>query len=352
MVRSVAPATMPGADFRRAAELVEPELAPPHVGALPELPARGHHGTQLGRAVAHLTELHAELTSYGWRLVQRPGADHQRCTALLTSDVDTLADVRGAKEESGGVLSPLHLEVLGPVSLSAKLHLPNGEKALMDHGARRDLTHSLAAGVAEHIQHVRRSVGPESLSVVLQEPDYRAVRTGSVPTVSGYRTIRALGRDETRGMFRAVVDALRGSGVEEVIFDCGQIVEAEHVEDFFSRRETKADGFVMPVHQAGSADWERAAELVEAGASLWSGLLRPRGSGSSPQLPEVSQLAARLTGPWQRLGMSASSLSAFTVAGYGVSDQRAIGELSEGEFMRTWSRLRDTADALTDQMEA
>lgn len=352
MVRSVAPATMPGGDFRHAAELVEPELAPPHVGALPELPARGHHGTQLGRAVAQLRELHAEITSYGWRLVPRPGADHQRCTALLTSDVNTLADIRGAKEEAGGVLGPLHLEVLGPVSLAARLHLPNGEKALIDHGARRDLTDSLASGLVDHIQHVRRSVGPQSVSVVLQEPEYSAVRAGAVPTVSGYRTIRALGRDETRSMFRAVVDALRGSGVDEVIFDCGELVAAEHVEDFFSRRETTADGFAMPVHRADAADWERTAELVEAGASIWAGLLRPRTSGTSSKLPEVSQLAGRLTEPWQRLGMSASSLSSFTVVGHGTADRSALGEFSDSEFLRTWSRLRDTADALTDQMEA
>lgn len=352
MVRSAAPAAVPGSDFRRAAEVLESELSVPHIAALPELSARGHHGSQLGRAVAQLTELHAELTSYGWRLVQRPGADHQRCAALLRSDVDTLADVRGAKEEAGGTLSPLNLAVLGPVSLAARLHLPSGEKSLIDHGARRDLTHSLAAGLADHVRHVRRSIGPDSVSVVLQEPDYRAVRTGSVPTVSGYQTIRSLGRDETRNMFQVVVDALRGAGVDEVIFDCGEIVDDEHVEDFFSRRETKADGFAMQVPHATAADWERTAELVEAGASLWTGLLRPRAAGTAPGLPEVSGLSARITEPWQRLGMPASTLSAFTVTGYGAADQRALGEVSETEFLRTWSRLRDTADALTDQMDA
>lgn len=351
MIRAAAPGTMPGHDFRRAAERLESELTPPHLAALPDLPARGHHGTQLGRSIAQLAELHAELTSYGWRLVQRPGADHQRCSALLRSDVDTLADVHGAKADLGRDLSPLHLEVLGPVSLAARLHLPSGEKALIDHGARRDLTHSLATGLAEHVEHVLRSVRPESLSVVLQEPDYRTVRSGSVPTVSGYQSIRALGRDEARSMFGTVVDALRTAGAEEVIFDCGQIVDREHIEDFFSRSSTAADGFAMPVHRASAAEWERTAELVEAGAGIWAGVLHPGPSGAPRPLPEVSELMARLTEPWKRLGMPASSLSSVTVTGCGAADRQTLSEVGEVEFLRTWSRLRETAEALTDTMQ-
>jgi hypothetical protein len=351
MIRAAAPGTMPGHDFRRGAEQLEPELSVPHFAALPDLPARGHHGTQLGRSIAQLAELHAELTSYGWRLVQRPGADHQRCSGLLRADVDTLADVRGAKAELGGELSPLHLEVLGPVSLTARLHLPNGEKILTDHGARRDLTHSLATGLAEHVQHVRRSVRPESLCVILQEPDYRAVRTGSVPTVSGYQSIRALGRDEARSMFSTVVDALRTAGADEVIFDCGQIVEGEHIEDFFSRSATAADGFAMPVHRASALEWERTAELVEAGAQVWAGLLHADHPRAPQTLPEVSALMGRLTGPWERLGMPPSSLSSVTVTGYGAADRQTLSEVGETEFLRTWSRLRETAEALTDQMQ-
>ncbi|RJN31807.1 hypothetical protein [Nesterenkonia natronophila] len=350
-IRAAAPGTMPGHDFRRAAEQLEPELSAAHFASLPDLPARGHHGTQLGRGIAQLAELNAELTSFGWRLVQRPGADYHRCSGMLSSDVDTLADVRGAEAELGKELSPLHLEVLGPVSLAARLHLPNGEKVLIDHGARRDLTHALAMGLAEHVKHVRRSVRPESLCVLLQEPDHRAVRTGSVPTVSGYQSIRALGRDDARSMISTVVDALRNAGADQVIFDCGQIVEGEHIEDFFSRSSTAADGFVMPVPRASASDWERTAELVEAGAQVWAGLLRPGPHGGPQALPEVSALMKRLTGPWQRLGMPPSSLSSITVTGYGAADRHTFSEVAEADFLRTWSRLRETAEALTDQMQ-
>lgn len=350
VIRAAAPGTMPGTDFRRAAAQLEAEIAAPHTAAVPDLPARGHHGSQLGRSIAQLVELPAELTSYGWRLVQRPGADHQRCSALLRSDVDTLADVRGAQAELGKELTSLQVEALGPLSLAARLHLPNGEKVLIDHGARRDLTHSLAAGLAEHVMHVQRSVGPEALCVVLQEPDYPQVRTGTIPTASGYRTIRALGREETRNMIGVVVEALRAAGADQVILDCGEPLEGEHLEDFFHRASSAADGFVISTSHTSARQWERAAELVEAGGLVWAGLLHATPAGAGRTLPEVSNLMRRLTGPWQSLGMPSASLASVTVAGYGAADRHQLAEVSERDFLKTWTRLRDTADALTETM--
>src|SRR5690625_4556441 len=116
---------MGGTDYRGAAERTDSELSAPHLGPLLELPQRALHATLVGRAAAHLAELYAELTSYGWRLVQRPGADHSRAVSLLNSDVATLADVRGERAETrDDAPVPLTLEALGPVSLAAQLHLP------------------------------------------------------------------------------------------------------------------------------------------------------------------------------------------------------------------------------------
>lgn len=349
-VRCAVPGTLPGRDFRRAAELVASELAAPHLAALCELPDRGHHGRLLGRAAAQLQELYTELTSYGWRLVARPGADDQRARALLRSDVDTLAEVRGERTEAGqAITDAVGLEILGPVSLAAQLHLPGGEKVLIDHGARRDLAQSLAAGAADHVAHVRRSVAPQRLRVTLLEPDYHRVRTGSVPTVSGYQSIRSLPRDETRGMLGVVIEALRQAGADELMLDFGSGAENEHTEDFRSQRGAEVDGFALPVHRATSADWERAAVLVEDGAQIVASLLHPEEPGA---LPEVSQLAARLVQPWQALGMPASSLSSFTVSAFGAAHRHLSAQLGEAAAMRTLTRLRDTAEALADRAAA
>ncbi|WP_191089734.1 uroporphyrinogen decarboxylase/cobalamine-independent methonine synthase family protein [Nesterenkonia ebinurensis] len=325
---------------------MESELTAPHHSALLELPGRRHHGSLLGRATAQLSELYAELTSYGWRLVPRPGADHQRASTLLTSDVNTLAEIRGERAEQGGTPGPLRLEMLGPVSLATQLHLPNGEKVLIDHGARRDLAESLAAGAAEHIQHALRSVRPPELTVTMLEPDYQRVRTGSVPTVSGYQTIRSLPRDETRQLLGTFITALRSAGAENIILDLGRPAEAEHIEDFRGWGGPTVDGFALPLHRVKATDWERTAGLVESDAQILADLLHPREPHDA--LPEVSQLAARIAEPWQKLGMPASSLFAVTITAHGARHRLQPAQLSEAAAMRTLTRLRDTAEALTD----
>lgn len=356
-LRFAAPAVMGGADYRRAteltaAELTDAELHAPHLQPLLELPQRGNHASLLGRTVAHLTELYAELASYGWRLVQRPGADHSRAVSLLNSDVDALADVRGERADThhDDAPLPLNLEVLGPVSLAAQLHLPGGEKALIDHGARRDLADSLATGLMAHVAHVRRAAAAEQVHVVLLEPDYARVLAGDVPTASGYRTLRSLHRDETRQLLGVVVQALRDAGAASVILDFGQPVTAEQIEDFRSRSGIAVDGFTLPVHLAQTQDWERAAALVEAGAQLWAALLDPQEADHSTRLPQVSALAERLAAPWRGLGMPLTALEAFTVTGCGAEHRGRLARLSEAGSMRTLTRLRGAAEALTDQI--
>ncbi len=351
-VRTAAPGGFPGTDVRRAAELLVAELPSPHLAALPELAARGHHATLLGRSAAQLSELYAELTSYGWRLTQRPGADHLRAAQLLRADVDALADVRGERTElHGEAPGPLKLEILGPVSLAAQLALPSGEKVLIDHGARRDLAESLAAGVAGHVEHVRRACAPERLTVLLEEPQYGRVRRGEVPTVSGYRTIRSLPRDETRVMVGVVTEALRAAGADEVLLDLGGAPEPEHVEDFRGREASRMDGFALPVTSLRSADWERVAELTESGTRWTAGLLR-RSETTRESLPEVSSLASRLTEPWQSLGMPASALEAFAVTSFCGRDRERPAGLSEAAALRTLTRVRDAAEALTEQISS
>lgn len=343
-VRAAAPDIFPGSDFRRATGLIESELAAPHMGTLPELSGRGHHGSLLGRTIAQLSELYAELTSYGWRLVQRPGADQLRAGSLLSSDVDTLADVRGErKQAANSVDGPLALNVLGPLSLAAQLHLPTGEKVLIDHGARRDLADSLAAGITAHIEHVHRSVHPRGLSVVLLEPDYHRVRSGAVPTVSGYQSIRSLHRDEARQLIGTVLESVRAAGVDEVFLDLGGPVTREQVEDFRGRSERYVDGFSLPIHRATAQEWERTAELVESGAQVLARLLKPSGA-----IPEVSELVASVSEPWQRLGMPASSLSSFVISAYGADERRVMRQWGEAAAMRTLSRLQSTGAALSD----
>ena len=373
-LRSAVPGVMPGTDLTRSAELQAAELPAPHLPGLPELPSRGVHSQLLGRSLAQLTELSAELTSYGWRLTQRPGADDQRIRGWLRSDVDTLADLRGLRAEAAldptddGLAPPVVLELLGPVSLMASLALPSGEKVLTDHGARRDLAASLAVGAAEHIAHVRRACSPSSLTVVIAEPDYTRARQGRIPTVSGYRTIRAIERDEARGQIGLMIEALQQSGVGEILLDLGGAVEAEHLHDFRSLSGTAVSGFGVDLTRMDASGWERTAELVESGATVLASMLSgaetaasvyPRSASREAKgetvLPEVSDLARRLRTPWERLGMPLEGLDQFLLVGStdrhrGEPSRSQFATLSEPAAMRVLTRVRDTAEALREQI--
>ncbi|EXF25993.1 hypothetical protein BG28_06425 [Nesterenkonia sp. AN1] len=374
-LRSAAAGVMPGTDLLHSAELQAAELPAPHLPGLPELPGRGLHSQLLGRSLAQLSELATELTSYGWRLTQRPGADDQRARGWLRSDVDTLADVRGRRREAGldatdenGLAAPLVLELLGPISLMASLALPSGEKVLTDHGARRDLAGSLAAGVAEHLTHVRRACAPSSLTVIIAEPDYIRARGGLIPTVSGYRTIRALDREEARGHLGIMIETLQRGGAEEILLDLGGGVEAEHLQDFRATQGPRVSGFGVDLTVMQAQGWERTAELVESGATMLASTVtaaeaaaaaRPHSPEAArrgdAQLPQVNDLARRLRGPWDRIGMPLSSLESFILVGSAARHQAEparsqFASLTEPAAMRVLTRVRDTAEALRDQL--
>jgi hypothetical protein len=80
--------SLPGTDPLQAATFVL-EQAPdlPH---LPELPARGVGADAVGRAAALLVDLPVETVAGGWAVASRPGADHRRAVELLAADVAAL----------------------------------------------------------------------------------------------------------------------------------------------------------------------------------------------------------------------------------------------------------------------
>src|SRR5690606_37023698 len=117
---------------------------------LPELPNRGMGADMVGRAAAMLVDLHVDLQPSGWRLVDRRGADERRARSMLNADLDAL-EVAGY-----GYEGPLKVQVAGPLTLAATIELNRGDRAVADHGARRDLADSLAEGVREHLADLSR----------------------------------------------------------------------------------------------------------------------------------------------------------------------------------------------------
>ncbi len=218
-VRATLLGAWPGMDPVSASRDLLNALGAPHLPVLPELPARGPGSDAIGRSAGLLEELAVDLQPHGWRLVPEPGMDHRRAVSALTTDGHALTDVAG---ESGIDVEDLLVRVTGPLTLAAELWLPAGERSLSDHGARRDVAQSLAAGLAAHVRAVRSQTGAVRVTVVLDEPRAAAVLSGALPTASGYRTVRSLPRSEVREAWTLVAQAVLDAGATGIVLAPGR----------------------------------------------------------------------------------------------------------------------------------
>src|ERR1700733_9889556 len=175
--------SMPGTDPLEAMRFVFDEL--PDLPHLAELPNRGVGADMIGRTAGLLVGLSVDATTRGWRLADRPGRDVRRAQSLLSRDLDALEEV------ADGYQGPLKLQVCGPWTMAASLELARSqEPVLADPGAVRDLTASLAEGVAAHVAGVRARVPGARLLLQLDEPSLPPVLEGGVPSASGLNRVR------------------------------------------------------------------------------------------------------------------------------------------------------------------
>jgi hypothetical protein len=319
----------PGEDPVEAAKIVRGELGSPHLPFLPELPDRGVGSDPLGRTATMLEELSVDVQPYGWRLVDRPGKDFRRAASALATDINVLADVAGAEDRPA---AEIKVQLVGPLSLAAGLHLHNGERALIDYGARRDLAASLAAGVGTYLSRVAAAVPGARLVVQLDEPDIAAVLAGTIPTSSGYRTLRAVPPSEARESWRVVLDAIRAAGGAETVISVPEI-EAPFEEILAAG----ADGIAVPMRALTSRQWEQLAGAAEAGKRLWIGALNVAGEA----LPTVADCVDAVWRPWRQLGLSAEGLRAVR-----VMPSSGLAGRTPGQATAVLGRLTQIADGL------
>lgn len=284
-----------------AARIIRGELGSPHLPFLAELPDRGVGSDALGRTAALLVEMAVDVQPYGWRLVDRPGKDFRRAASALSTDINVLADVAGAEDTPA---PELKVQLLGPLGLATGLHLHNGERALIDYGARRDIADSLAAGVGGYLSRISSAVPGARLVVQVDEPDIAAVLAGTIPTSSGYRTLRAVGGQEVTESWQVVIEALREAGAAEIV------ISVPEIEAPIDRiMAAGADGVAVPLRALTTRQWEQLATAVEAGKRIWAGAL----DVSRGTLPRVADVVESVWRPWHELGLPASSLGSIRV---------------------------------------
>jgi hypothetical protein len=332
-VAATAAGDWPGTDPLEANRAVRGELGGANLPFLPSLPARGPGSDALGRTLGILVELPFDLQPHGWRLVQRPGRDQRRAESALSSDINALGDVAGAEERPA---SHLKLHLRGPLSLAAGVHLHNGERVLIDHGARREVYASLAAGAADLVRRVSAVARGAGVLLQFDEPEAGAILTGRVPTASGYRTLRAIDRREATEAWDLVTASAAAAGAAGTILVPGGGDVA-----LDAARSSTATGLSLDLPGVSDRHWEALAEDIEAGRPLELAILDP-----GTALPQVTVLAETVLTAWRRVGLPATMLGALTVTTRPGLEGRAPADAT-----RVLTRMAQVADAL-DQVRA
>ncbi len=256
---------------------------------LPELPMRGVGADMIGRTASLLVELPAEVQPSGWRMVDRPGRDHKRARDHLLRDLDALEEV------ADGYTGPLKIQICGPWTLVGAIELRYGDKILADSGAVREVTESLAEGLAAHIADVRKRVPGATLVVQVDEPGLPGVLTGTVPTASGF------------GRLRTVDGPIAAAGLGQVlsvadfpiVHCCAPAVPLKVI------RTAGAKGISIDASLMRRRDEDLMGSAIENGIAFFLGVV----PGTDSKLPDIDVVARPALELWRRLGFRPEDLT-------------------------------------------
>ncbi len=279
--------SLPGTDPDEAVRLVLGEFA--ELPYLPELPGRGLGADLIGRTGGLLLDFPLEWQPHGWTVTGHCGRDQARAHDQLRRDLDAITE-----QAQGAPL--LKVSVCGPMTLGAGLELPNLHKVLTDHGAFRDLTESLAEGTRALLGDLRSRLPGTALVLQVDEPSLPRVLAGQVPTPSGYGTVRALERSIAEPALAGVL-AVAAPG-RRVVHCC----DARAPYDLLAR--AGASAVSVDASLITDARLDELGELVEAGVSLWLGVLP--GTDAPVSAEAARQLIQRL---WSKLGFAPELLA-------------------------------------------
>ena len=265
------------------------------IPSLPELPARGPGGDIIGRTAGLLVDLAVDLQPAGWRFVDRPGRDAARTAAFWGEDLDELAAA------FDGYAGPLKVAVAGPFTLAADIWLHRGERAIVDPGATRDLSESLAEGLRTLLVRLTRLVPGAELIVQVDEPSLPAVLDGRLPTASGFGRLRAI---DVQDALPALQTVLAAAGEHRTIVHCCAAYPPLPL-----LRRSGAGGLSVDTTLITPRGWEGLAVAVEDGVRLHAGCV--------PTAPEAVvdpvAVADHLASAWSRVGMPPAHLDDLVV---------------------------------------
>ena len=282
----------PGTAPRAAAEVIVGELH--QLPYLPELPARGVGADMIGRAGALLIDVAIDTVPRGYRIAGRPGSVSRRAASLLAEDIDALEE---AWEKSGGARPGRSVKVQapGPITLAAQLELSNGHRAITDRGALRDLTASLAEGMAVHRAELERRLSA-TVVVQLDEPLLAAALAGRISGVTAFTPVHPVDETLAIGLYDACVAAI---GAEVIVHCCTADLPWKVLQ------RSAINAVAVDVATLGPDGLDGLGEFVDSGGFAVLGLVPALAPSARPSAEEVVAAAAAVT---DRIGFPRSEL--------------------------------------------
>ncbi len=283
----------PGTAARGSAEVVVGELAAA-LAHLVELPARGVGADLLGRAGGLLIDVAIDTVPRGYRIAARPGAVTRRAVSLLDEDMDALEEAWEAAGLRGGG-RVVKVQAPGPITLAAGLELANGHRAITDPGAVRDLTASLAEGVATHRAALSRRLDTPVV-VQFDEPSLPAALGGRLSGVTALSPVAALDESVARSLLDTCAETV---GAEVLLHSCA----ADLPWDLLQRSAISA--ISVDAGTLKAADLDGIAAFVESGRAVMLGVV----AATAPERrPAAAEVAAAVVAVTDRLGFGRSVL--------------------------------------------
>lgn len=324
-VRSTGIGSWPGTEMLDAIKIAFAEC--PELPFLPELPERGPQAALIGRGTAMLSGLGVELHANGWRLTDNSGRDHRRAQASIRSDLDLLEEV------AQGYVGPVKIAAAGPSTLAASLEHPRGDKVIADPGARREVSQSLAEGLAIMTAELRRRLPDLTVIIQLDEPLLPAVLGGAVPTASGLARHRRVDLPEASASIGAITERLKTSDVETWVHCCAAGVPIDLL------RGAGVAAVLVDLDQLVGADWDAIGPALEEGLLLGLGAL-PTNRRST-----ADQVADRVLKSLRALDL-APEITTRTV----LSPACGLAGVRVDHAVQALRTLRTAADIVTDQL--
>jgi methionine synthase II (cobalamin-independent) len=324
LIRTTGIGSWPGTDMADAVKIAFAEC--PELPYLPELPARGAYAELIGRSTAFLAGLAVDLQPAGWRLTDASSRDHRLAISTLRADLDVL------EEHAQGFQGTVKLSVAGPWTLAAMMERPRGDRVLADHGARRDLSQSLAEGITQLVAELVRRLPDLEPLIQLDEPMLPAVLAGSIPNASGLLRHRAIEASEVSGAIGYAVHRLAPTPV--AVHCCAAEPPIELL------RLAGVSGMLLDIDQLAGAEWDVLGASLEAG--LWIGM----GAVPSDRTLGPDQVARRVLKPLRDLNLEPIRLAERTV----VTPACGLASATRDEAVRALRTLRSAAQIVNEQL--